>query len=228
MEPRRETSARLVWSCAPRGSLFTLGHEMIRSDVTEEDLAARHEAKLPPGGYGLLLGIVLCILIAVAVLSASDAQSRLGQRPPTISLTIDGKSQQSVYGDYSWRGAIADACQFVAPRNPLFASAHFSAVLDLETRLGPPSEASCTLRRVMPVRCGLGDGPDFSCWRPVGEWNTKIDCPALGGRLPIEIDFEVPPGDYVLSVKTWWTNVGGATQEFSISVGPGKAIEPTQ
>jgi hypothetical protein len=201
---------------------------MLRSDVMGEDSTVRYETNLPPGSYGLFLGILLCILVTVSVLSAIEAQSPLGRRPPTISLTIDGQSQQSVYGDYSWRGAIADAFQFVAPTNPLHASAIFSAVLEFGTRLGPPSEASCTLRRVMPVRCGLGDGPDFSCWQPLGDWNTKIDCPALDGRSPVEINFEVPPGDYVLSVKTWWTNVGGATQEFSISVGPNKTIEPTR
>lgn len=190
---------------------------MNRSDATEEDLAPRYEARLPLATYGLSLGVTLCI--AVAVLSATEAQSSLGKAPPTISLTIDGRSQQSVYGDYSWRGVIADAFQFVAPRNPLLAGERFAATLDFETRLGPPSQASCVLRRVMPDRCELGDGPEFSCWRPLGDWNTKIDCPALGLSSPVQIDFEAPPGHYVLSVKTWWNTVGGTTQEFSISVG---------
>jgi len=202
---------------------------MIRSDATEADDASQYEAKLLPGSYGLLLGSILCLLVAVAVLTAIEAQSPLGRRPPTISLTIDGQSQQSVYGDYSWRGVIADAFQFVAPREPLAASTHFSAMLDLETRLGLPSKASCTLRRVMPDRCWLGDGPDFSCWRPAGEWDEKTDCPTLDGSSPATIEFDVPPGRYLLSVKTWWDSVGGTTQEFSISAeSPNKTMEPTR
>ncbi|MFC4309903.1 hypothetical protein ACFPN2_12500 [Steroidobacter flavus] len=201
---------------------------MVRFDVTGDDLAARFDARLPSGSYGLLLGIVLCIPLTVAVLSAIEAQSPLGQAPPTVILTINGQSQQSVYGDYSWRGVIADAFQFVAPRSPLLAAAHFSATLNLHTRLGPPSEASCALRRVTPDRCAVGDGPSFSCWRPVHDWNTKIDCPALDGSSPAELDFQVPPGRYVLSVKTWWNNVGGTTQEFSIFVSSNETMEPTR
>lgn len=182
-------------------------------------IEADDEARAPGLGYSfvLLIAVLLCLFAAVATVTIIDVTSPLGHSPPTMRLTIDGHQQESMYGDFSWRGVIADAFQRVAPSDPLKVQPHFSATLNLDTRLGPPSKSSCKLLRVERTKCLWGDPPEFVCWWPE-EHATPILCPALGGATESRLEFTAPPGPYVLEVQTWWDQVGGTRQNFSIDV----------
>lgn len=132
---------------------------------------------------------------------------------------MTGQHQESFFGDYSWRGVIADAFQLVAPIDPLKVHPRFSATLNLDTRLGPPSKSSCRLLRAVPTKCLLGDNPKFICWWP-DEQAVPIECPSLGGAAEQKLEFNAPPGLYVLEVLTWWEQAGGTRQNFSIISAP--------
>jgi hypothetical protein len=164
-----------------------------------------------------VLGSLLCIFISVATLWQIEAESPLGQMPPRLSLNVGEQHQQAVFDGFAWRGAIADTFQYMAPRDPLKADTAFTARLDLQSRLGPPTKASCTLSRVVPDDCWMGDDPHFTCWQPE-ERIASVRCPALESGAQVDLDFSVPPGLYVLVVKAWWNNVGGGNQHFSIYV----------
>lgn len=178
-----------------------------------------NEARAPALGYTFVVSIsvMLCLFAAVAAVTAIELASPLGQRPPTLSLTIGEQHQQSIYGDYSWRGVIADAFQLITGREPLKAQSRFSARLNLDTRLGPPSESSCQLLRIVPTKCPLSTEPEFICWW-FDEQTIAAECPPLIGATEQTLEFNVPPGFYALAVKTWWNNVGGTQQLFSVAV----------
>lgn len=165
--------------------------------------------------FALSFAVLLCLAAGVVTVTAIEVASPLGRRPPTLSLAIGEREQSSVYGDYSWRGAIGDAFQSVAPKEPLQVQSHFLATLNLATRLGPPTEASCQLLRIVPRKCSFGIESEFTCW-----WEQTIaaECPPLTGADKTTLEFNVPPGRYVLAVKTWWDNAGGTAQNFSIEV----------
>jgi hypothetical protein len=171
----------------------------------------------PFGTNSKTLGEIEERIAAAAKLTSESHSSFLDIMPPSSTLEINGATQISAIGTYCWSeegkgSACADMIGIPTPRQALTISSPTTAQLSLPIAASP-ADLHLTVIRV------TGEDEMQENARGYHWWNYQE---GQSSQLPLQsqqdIQIDLDPGLYVLSIQVWWDKEGDVVYGFLVDV----------